>query len=71
MNFEKWFKAQHGPRARRRDFLRVSDDSLSIQVTIGKLAEAELAARREWDERKTSALWAWNARAADEVRMHL
>jgi hypothetical protein len=38
---------------------------LRAQATLGDLARQELAYRREWDDKRTSALWAWNARATE------
>lgn len=61
--FDKWFIAQHGPRTQAAD---LSDDDLSSRVAAGKMAEVEAARRALWDERRTSALYAWQVKDQDK-----
>lgn len=61
--FENWFIAQHGPRTRCPD---LSDDDLSSRIAMGKMAEAEAAKRALWDDRRTSALYAWQVKDQDK-----
>lgn len=56
--FDKWFKAQHGPRRRSKR----SDHELQSLVLTGDMAREELLRRHEWDVRRESALYAWQAR---------
>ena len=59
--FAKWFKAQHGPRESGL-LAGHSEQMLRDEVHRGKVAAAELEARRLWDENRQSALYAWTAR---------
>ncbi len=59
--FEQWFKAQHGPRE-SGIMAGYSEQRLRDEIQRGKIAEAELAARKLWDEKMQSALYAWSAR---------
>ena len=59
--FADWFKAQHGPRQPSDPFSK-SDAELLEAIKAGKIAAAELDARRLWDEKRQSALYAWTAR---------
>lgn len=58
--FRGWFVAQHGERASRNS-AHVTDDDLAIMIQRGKEAQAELTRRELWDEKRQSALYAWNA----------
>lgn len=60
--FLEWFKAQHG---HRESGLLVdhSEQRLRDEIQRGKMAEAELSARKLWDEKRQSALYAWTARS--------
>ena len=56
--FDDWFRRQHGAR----NLTSASDDELRERIIAGQQAEAELRRRQSWDERRTSALYAWTAR---------
>lgn len=57
--FQEWFEAQHG---RRRPHANAdSDDILRQKIHVGEMAARELKRRQEWDSRKESALYAWQA----------
>ena len=63
--FDNWFEQQHGPRHRRGasgSVVSHSDDELEMTVARGRAAQAELERRQMWDEKRTSALYAWQAR---------
>lgn len=57
--FEQWFIHQHGKRPSR---FGQTDAELRTEVRVGEEAGRELRERQEWDQRWTSALWAWQAR---------
>jgi len=59
--FADWFSAQHGPRQSSDPFSK-TDAELSEVIKAGRIAAAELDARRLWDEKRQSALYAWTAR---------
>ena len=59
--FLAWFVRQHGQRASGLMMDR-SDDQLRGMIQAGKIAAAQLEARKEWDARQASALYAWQAR---------
>ena len=59
--FADWFEAQHGPRESHR-YVDVADDVLNDQVAVGRGAKNEMVARRRWDARYESALYAWQVR---------
>lgn len=59
--FADWFKAQHGPRESGL-LAGHSEQILRDEVQRGKIAAAELEARRLWDEKRQSALYAWTAK---------
>lgn len=56
--FEKWFVAQHGARPGPG----LEQDSLFERVKLGHEARGILDARQDWDNRRQSALYAWQAR---------
>lgn len=58
--FLDWFERQYG---RRESVLgrRITDLELRQRIEAGKAAEAELKARKLWDEREQAALYAWCA----------
>ena len=58
--FLDWFTSQHGGRTKRGDSR--ADERLLEEITRGRRAEYELEARRLWDARRQSALYAWTAR---------
>lgn len=60
--FATWFEAQHGPRQRRDE----ADEALEKMVRDGEAARAELIRRERWDERHTSALYAWQVKDQDK-----
>lgn len=60
-DFSEWFKAQHGPRE-RGVMAGYSERRLRDEIQRGKIAAAELEARSLWDEKRQSALYAWQAR---------
>lgn len=59
--FAEWFNAQHGPLSRGL-LAGHSEQMLRDEVQRGKVAAAELEARRLWREKRQSALYAWTAR---------
>jgi hypothetical protein len=60
--FEQWFVAQHGKRPARGG----TDEELMAHVLMGQSAERELYARKNYDARKQSALYAWTAKDKPE-----
>lgn len=56
--FDAWFEAQHGKRPGWTE----SDESLQTAVRRGERARDTLDRQREWDARRESALYAWQAR---------
>lgn len=58
--FAEWFVAQHGPRD-RSGLQGKSDQDLRNMIRAGKEAERTLNCRELWDEKETSALYAWQA----------
>jgi hypothetical protein len=60
--FEQWFVAQHGKRPARGG----TDEELTVHILLGCGAERELQARRLYDARKQSALYAWTAKDKPE-----
>ena len=62
VTFGKWFKAQHGPRKKQTSMRAMDDEELMQRWRDGMAAEEELRARREWDVRFESALYAWQAK---------
>jgi hypothetical protein len=63
-HFLDWFVQQHGPRERL--FAHLSDDDLREFIEDGKRAAAILYHREVWDEKRTSALYAWNLSDKDK-----
>lgn len=66
--FGEWFDRQHGPRKRRGpdgSVVNYSDDELDMAASRGRAAQAELDRRKLWDEKRTSALYAWQVRGHD------
>ncbi len=59
-NFQEWFAAQYGTRARNA-MPSYTDKQLRDMVLDGKRAEKALAAREGWDAVRTAALSAWQA----------
>jgi len=60
--FSDWFKEQHGPREKIGPLGSVvgyTDDELEMATSHGEAAAAELRRRKLWDEKRTSALYAW------------
>lgn len=57
--FVEWFTAQHGKRNKELDHL--SDQDLKHIIANGQLAARVLAQREMYDEKETSALYAWTA----------
>lgn len=58
--FAEWFSSQHGDRL-RSGMPNQTDQQLRDMVQAGKVAERVLACRELWDEKQTSALYAWQA----------
>jgi len=56
--FEQWFVHQHGQRPNR---FGQPDAELRTEIHVGEQAAQELRERMAWDQRHTSALWAWQA----------
>ena len=57
--FLKWFIEQHGTRCKRYS----ETDSALVHIGVrGEWAKKELEARKVYDARMESALYAWNAR---------
>ena len=59
------FEEQHGPRIRSGPTSSVanySDDELLLAAGRGAAAAAELRRRELWDEKRTSALYAWQVK---------
>lgn len=63
--FSEWFEQQHGPRERGGLMANCSDAELKMEAMRGEAAMAELRRREAWDEKQTSALYAWQANKAD------
>lgn len=61
--FERWFAAQHGPRRKSPE----TDAELQDKIAAGRLAAIELERRRLWDEKRESALYAWQIRDAQKM----
>jgi hypothetical protein len=59
--FGEWFEAQHGKRL-DGSALKYTDDELRAMIRLGEVAARSLEARKLWDEKRTSALYAWQAR---------
>jgi hypothetical protein len=66
-SFAKWFTLQHGPRTR---FPKTSDKELAHRAAEGVLAQAELDMRKLWDEKRTSALYAWQVQQEPQSAPH-
>ena len=60
--FAEWFVKQHGARV-QSGMPNQTDQQLRDMVQAGKVAERLLACRNVWDEKRTSALYAWQARS--------
>ena len=64
--FERWFCLQHGPRpggnATTGDLI---EEVRRSQYAYNK-AVSELEARHRWEERRTSARYAWNLKDAEK-----
>ncbi len=60
-DFEAWFRDQHGLRL-RSGMPNHTDQQLRDMVQAGRVAERVLACRELWDEKHTTALYAWQAR---------
>lgn len=58
--FAEWFNAQHKPRT-DSGMPNHSDQQLRDIVHAGRVAERVLACRELWDEKRQSALYAWQA----------
>jgi len=54
----QWFEKQHGPR----QIWSATDAALQTLISQAKGAQEELDRRRDWDNRRQSALYAWAAR---------
>ena len=67
--FREWFEAQHGKRERGHH-KGASDKDLSELIEAGKDAAFEMEKRWSWDNRWTSALWAWQASEPKEDKSH-
>ena len=64
--FADWFERQHGQRKRSGpdgSVVNFSDADLRMAISLGAAAADELRRRELWDERRTSALYAWNVGA--------
>jgi hypothetical protein len=59
--FADWFVAQHKPRT-NSGMPNHTDQQLRDMVHAGRVAERVLACRELWDDKQTSALYAWQAR---------
>jgi hypothetical protein len=61
--FAEWFVAQHGPRDGNDagSLKGKTDRELRDLIALGRMADQTLAHRELWDEKKTSALYAWQA----------
>ncbi len=57
--FYDWFVAQHGNRPAGDP-----DDIIKLRIEKGREAELLLQARKDWDARWQSALYAWQVRSA-------
>lgn len=56
-DFDVWFTAQHGKRTFY--FPNENDKSLEEWIGQGERARKELQHRMRWDDKRTSALYAW------------
>jgi hypothetical protein len=61
--FMKWFVAQHGGRDDGDAWAlkNKTDQELRDMIALGRKADQTLAHRELWDDKKTSALYAWQA----------
>ena len=59
--FMDWFVAQHKPRT-DSGMPNHTDQQLRDMVQAGRVADRVLACRELWDDKQTSALYAWQAR---------
>lgn len=58
--FRKWFVEQHGARPSSDPWMKLKQNVINAEVELAKARDV-LAACEKWDERETSALWAWQA----------
>ena len=61
--FRVWFEAQHG---KRPNIGNVTDDNLREMITLGDGAARELHSRILYDAKRTSAMYAWQAKDVSE-----
>jgi hypothetical protein len=61
-NFDEWFLKQHGERpGGDATTSELENEVLEANIALNK-AKHIYKQRLFWDSRRTSALWAWNAR---------
>lgn len=65
--FMDWFIAQHMPRL-DSGMPNHTDKQLRDMMHAGRVAERVLVARQVWDEKRTSALYAWSARRVGDEK---
>ena len=63
-DFDSWFIAQHGPRPG----LNLTDEQMLEAMRIGDVMREKYLRRLNWEDRRTSALYAWQARDKPQPR---
>lgn len=68
--FRAWFEAQHG---KRPNIGNLTDEQLREHMLLGEGAEREIYARKIYDAKQQSALYAWTAKdcSEDEIMRRL
>jgi len=57
-DFSMWFETQHGMRPGGK----LTDQQMLDVMRAGDAMREDFRRRCNWDDRRTSALWAWQAR---------
>lgn len=65
MTFEQWFSAQHGNRPSKQPLWEIADQVQRANYEAARL-QALYRACESWDEKQTSALYAWQIADADK-----
>jgi hypothetical protein len=64
-NFDDWFVAQHGKRPSRQPYHELEAEAKAVAILAAE-AKSLLERVRLWDERRTSAMYAWNIKDGDK-----
>lgn len=64
-DFDRWFKAQHGPRPVSMSAELLIDRVKSLRIMLAN-DERDLAALESWEARRTSALYAWQIKDTEK-----